>query len=461
MERLEGISLSDKMALDASGADLSDVARRGATVFLDMIFRDGFYHADPHPGNLTILGSDDQEKMKRSPPKNGLLDYGMVDNIDDELREELENALLAAVNSDAKAIVGIVARLGKTPSDLDEPGFESDICDLLDDYSDQSLRDFTVSGCLRDVVGIIRDHRIFLPSKIAMLLKVLGMLEGTAHQLSPEFSLAELLRPTSYLRTEWVRAVPQDHHRAMRRANHKRIQILKSNDHAHKRDFIQLMSWTILDRGTALKQSRGRLRSERVPGYTICCLRKSCFTAESFSRDVSPARPPRTAGKCAIIFVNSAFITGSPLLLMLKLPCVLLFVVFSCVAIAAEHTIPLERVDSQALYIQKPLAVIEVAGSGSIRLIPSIPLGREAWVLEMECFCIGGIQEVTATPGLLFERRNARAIPAIGHSEAFVPYVARLGSSNDIWPERWKELRLDLKMKPDTSLQIRNVRLRG
>jgi len=209
MERLQGISLSDKAALDASGADLSDVARRGASVFLDMIFRDGFYHADPHPGNLMILNVVDVATSPPLPdsltlplptlprPTIGLLDCGMVGRIDDELRDELENALIAAVRGDAKAVVGIVARLGQTPADLDESGLESEIRDLLDDYSDQCLSNFNVSACLRDIVTIIRDHRIFLPSKFAMLLKVLGMLEGTAHQLSPEFSLAELLRPYS------------------------------------------------------------------------------------------------------------------------------------------------------------------------------------------------------------------------------------------------------------------------
>jgi ubiquinone biosynthesis protein len=197
MERLEGISLSDKEPLEASGADLNEVARRGASVFLEMIFRDGFYHADPHPGNLMLLANADKSSMQRESPRIGLLDCGMVGRMDDALRDELENALLAAVNGDSVAIAGIVARIGQTPGDLDEAILASDVRDLLDDYADQRLRDFNVSACLQDVVAIIRDHRIFLPSKIAMLLKVLGMLEGTAHQLNPDFSLAELLQPYS------------------------------------------------------------------------------------------------------------------------------------------------------------------------------------------------------------------------------------------------------------------------
>ncbi|PHQ32257.1 ABC1 kinase family protein [Rhodopirellula bahusiensis] len=195
MERLDGISVSDKAALKSSGADLNEVAHRGATVFLDMIFRDGFYHADPHPGNLMLLGPgtcDDQQPAKQVV---GLLDCGMVGRINDALRDDLEAALIAAVTGDADSIAEIVVRLGEVPSDFDEPSLVSEIHDMLDDYSDQKLRDFDVSSCLRDVTRSIREHQIHLPAKVAMLLKVLAMLEGTAHQLNPEFSLAELLQP--------------------------------------------------------------------------------------------------------------------------------------------------------------------------------------------------------------------------------------------------------------------------
>lgn len=202
------------------------------------------------------------------------------------------------------------------------------------------------------------------------------------------------------------------------------------------------------------------LSIEGVPGYTVRRLKTSCVTAECLSRDSFPARAPRTAKKCAIVFAKPAFITGLLLLLMLKLPCFLIVAVYACITNAAEPTITLERVDAQSLYLQKPLGVIEVAGSDSIHLIPSMPLGREAWVLEMECFCVGGIKEVTATPGLPFTKRDAKVLPAIAHSEVFIPYMARLDSTNDAWPEQWKELRLDLKMAPDASLQVRNVRLR-
>lgn len=195
MQRLDGISISSKAALMKTGADLNEVAHRGAVVFLDMIFRDGFYHADPHPGNLMLLN---QTHSDATPPVKqviGLLDCGMVGRIDDVLKEDLEAALIAAVTGDAESIAEIAVRLGDVPCDFDEPSLVSEIHDMLDDYSDQKIREFDVSACLRDVTGIIREHRIYLPAKVAMLLKVLAMLEGTAHQLDPNFSLAELLEP--------------------------------------------------------------------------------------------------------------------------------------------------------------------------------------------------------------------------------------------------------------------------
>ncbi len=198
MERFEGVSVSDKAAMETLGVDLNEVAHRGATVFLDMIFRDGFYHADPHPGNLMILpdsASAQEQSAHAIKPAIGLLDCGMIGRIDDELREDLEVALVAAVGRDAKAIAEVVSRLGQVPGDFDEPALVADVADMIDEYSDQTIRDFNLSACLRDVVDIIRQHHVYLPAKVAMLLKVLGMLEGTAHQLNPDFSLAELIEP--------------------------------------------------------------------------------------------------------------------------------------------------------------------------------------------------------------------------------------------------------------------------
>lgn len=185
MEYLRGIPGTDARRMRESGQDLNEFARRGANMYLNMIFRDGFYHADPHPGNLMLLASN----------VVGVMDCGMVGRLDDRMREEVENMLLAASEKDAQQLSEIVLRLGSTPIDCNRDELRTDIADFLVDYVGQSLSGFDLSGALNGLTGIIRRHHIILPAPLSMLLKVLVMLEGTSQRLNPDFSLAELMKP--------------------------------------------------------------------------------------------------------------------------------------------------------------------------------------------------------------------------------------------------------------------------
>lgn len=195
MECFEGTSISNKEELERSGLNLDEIARRGANLFIQMIFRDGFYHADPHPGNLMVLNSCSTTDTDGQVADLGILDCGMVGRIDDALRDDLELGLIAVVKHDATKLTEAVARIGNVPSDYDQTLLKEAIQGLIDDYSTQSLEDFDLSGCLNAVVTMIQQSKIYLPAKVAMLIKVLIMLEGTAQQLSPSFSVAELIEP--------------------------------------------------------------------------------------------------------------------------------------------------------------------------------------------------------------------------------------------------------------------------
>lgn len=183
MDYLDGISLTRKEDLVAAHHDLSKLAQQGAQMFLDMIFRDGFCHADPHPGNLLVLPDG----------AIGLLDCGMVLRINDTLREQVEDMALAAVELDSQTLTAQVMKLGQVPAGVDEDALASELDDFLNDYATQSISNFDLGGALNGMVQIIRDHQIILPAKLGMLVKILVMLEGTAQQLNPDFSLAELL----------------------------------------------------------------------------------------------------------------------------------------------------------------------------------------------------------------------------------------------------------------------------
>jgi ubiquinone biosynthesis protein len=185
MEMIDGIPLSQPGLLEAAGLDREEVARRGANLYLQMIFTHGFFHADPHPGNIVLL------------PGNviGLLDFGMVGRIDERLRESIEDMLMAIVQHDVPLLVRIIKQIGKPPQQLDEAALANDVADFVGHYSTQSLDQFEVGSALTDMIEIMRRYGIMLPPSVAMLIKTLITLEGTARLLSPHFSLMEVMQP--------------------------------------------------------------------------------------------------------------------------------------------------------------------------------------------------------------------------------------------------------------------------
>jgi ubiquinone biosynthesis protein len=185
MELLDGTPGSKPEKLSEAGVDLNELARNAANIFLNMIFRDGFYHADPHPGNFIVLDGG----------VVGLLDCGMVGQIDDSTRELFEDLLLMLMQHDAEGLSDTLLRAGSAPADVDRVAFRADVSDLLVEYGSQSLEEFDLGGALDQLSGIVRRHRVVMPSAASLLIKTLVMLEGTARLLSPTFSLNEVIAP--------------------------------------------------------------------------------------------------------------------------------------------------------------------------------------------------------------------------------------------------------------------------
>ena len=185
MDMIDGIPVAEPGLLEAAGLDRHEVARRGAEIYMQMIFTHGYFHADPHPGNIILL------------PGNviGLIDFGMVGRIDDRLRENIEDMLLAIVQHDVPLLVRIVKQIGQPPQQLDEALLATDIADYVGHYSTQTLDQFEVGSALTDMTEIMRRHGIMLPPQVATLIKTLITLEGTSKLLSPRFSLMEVMQP--------------------------------------------------------------------------------------------------------------------------------------------------------------------------------------------------------------------------------------------------------------------------
>ncbi|MCA9186392.1 MAG: AarF/ABC1/UbiB kinase family protein [Pirellulaceae bacterium] len=185
MECIEGIKLTEVAHLDPLENDLAAIARRGAEIYMDMIFVDGFYHADPHPGNLVILPGG----------VIGLLDFGMVGRVDEQLREDIEEMMLAIFQNDPSHLAAVMMRVGHAPTTLDQAALRGDISDFVSHYAAQQVGAVDVGKALTEMSEMIFRYRIVLPPQVGMLIKTLVTLEGTAKLLKPEFSIFEVLKP--------------------------------------------------------------------------------------------------------------------------------------------------------------------------------------------------------------------------------------------------------------------------
>ena len=185
MERLEGVLVSHIKVLPGSNPELDEFAARGANMYLEMIFRHAFYHADPHPGNLMVLPDG----------VVGVLDCGMVQRLDDDLREAIEDLLLAAVHGDSETVTEAVWDLCTAPPTTSRDRLQSDITELVADYKGQSIGGVDVAALVNSLTAIIYENHLFLPPGAMLLLRMLGELEGTAKQLNPSFGLFQLIQP--------------------------------------------------------------------------------------------------------------------------------------------------------------------------------------------------------------------------------------------------------------------------
>ena len=185
LERIRGIKINDLKALDEQGTDRRWLADYATNVVLKMVCEDGFFHADPHPGNFFIEPSG----------TIGLIDFGMVGIIDERTQELLAELLIAINHQDADRLVDVFFDLGVTRKRIDRASVRRDIDQLLSTYWGLPLGELRVAALLNDVYTIMRRHHLHLPSNLALLLKTVIMIEGVGVTLDPDFHLPAVLTP--------------------------------------------------------------------------------------------------------------------------------------------------------------------------------------------------------------------------------------------------------------------------
>ncbi|XZG71283.1 ABC1 kinase family protein [Chitinibacteraceae bacterium HSL-7] len=172
----------DELAL--SGLDRKVLAARGADAVLKMVLIDGYFHADPHPGNVKYLPGD----------RIAFLDFGMVGRLPKPRRDQIVDLLAALAERDERGVLHVMLEwTGDTV--VDEEKMAADIADFMFNYENLSLKDIQFGQLLGDVAVIMREHEITLPSDLTLLFKALITLEGLGRQLDPEFQMVPHLTP--------------------------------------------------------------------------------------------------------------------------------------------------------------------------------------------------------------------------------------------------------------------------
>jgi ubiquinone biosynthesis protein len=185
LERVVGTKVSDLAALDRAGIDRPALARRVVDLVLGMVFEHGFFHADPHPGNLFV----------EPDGRIGLIDFGMVGRLAPDTRAVLGRLFVATAAADAPALATHLVALGTTTRPVDMARLTRDVADLLAHVTAGPLGEFRIGPLLLAELALVRRHRLRLPPDLALLVKTATMTESLAAELDPAFLILPAFAP--------------------------------------------------------------------------------------------------------------------------------------------------------------------------------------------------------------------------------------------------------------------------
>jgi len=184
METVVGTKVSDL------GGGVEEQVRKNlseniAKAYMKQILADGFFHADPHPGNIFVM---DDEVI-------AFVDFGIVGRVDDYMKEKLASLFIGVIQKDTRKLVDEFLDIGVVGDETVIFEFRNDIGDLIDRYYGTSLRQIEISSMMNEVMEIALKHRIRIPANFVLLIKTLVTIEGICRELDPDFNLTEISKP--------------------------------------------------------------------------------------------------------------------------------------------------------------------------------------------------------------------------------------------------------------------------
>lgn len=181
---MQGVKITDLRRELLAGIDPANVANRLASAFLEQVFVDGFFHADPHPGNLLVMADG----------SIALVDCGQVGKLDAESREGAIRLLMAFEQEDTRQFADEVINLGIGQEDVDIRLLTQDLSRVLRRYYDTPSRHVNMGEILQRVLEVSAEHKIRLPVSFAVLGKVFANIDGICSTLDPDFNFTRVAR---------------------------------------------------------------------------------------------------------------------------------------------------------------------------------------------------------------------------------------------------------------------------
>ena len=183
-EHVEGIPATDPAAVDAAGLDRKLLAARGVDAFLKMILIDGFFHADPHPGNVFYLPGE----------RIVVIDFGMVGRLSPQRRRQVVDLIAGLARMAEEPMLEVLLDWAGD-AHVDEAKLAADVNELVFDFEGVPLRDIRIGTAIRQFAAIVRTHSIVLPADLSLMFKTLITLEGLGRQYDPDFHIVQHLSP--------------------------------------------------------------------------------------------------------------------------------------------------------------------------------------------------------------------------------------------------------------------------
>ncbi|MCK5460635.1 AarF/ABC1/UbiB kinase family protein [Candidatus Gracilibacteria bacterium] len=185
MEFIEGTKVDSISKLKKLHIDLRFTAKIGAIAFIKQVFLDGFFHADPHAGNIFVQPNG----------KIVFLDCGMVGHITEDTMLSLANLFAGIADKDTDKILSVFDDMGVSEDESYSKELRKDVQDFVNQYANLSLQEIELGVALRSVIQIITSHELKIPANLAILIKAVITIEGVGRQLDPEFNMIQTIKP--------------------------------------------------------------------------------------------------------------------------------------------------------------------------------------------------------------------------------------------------------------------------